>query len=217
MSGRVRLMSGPIAPRRTHPEKPTLDGSDSIAATKRTLRRDFVARRTAMDDDVRRDASKRALLNLVGALPLEPSSVVAAFWPMRGEVDTRPLFEALAALRIVTALPRVVGKAEALAFHRFRPGDALLEGRLRVFEPAPSAPRVLPTIVVVPMVAFDAAGYRLGYGGGFYDRTLAGLPPGHVAIGLALEVQRASALPYVATDVRLSTIVTETGVHHFPG
>jgi len=210
-------MPGPIAPSKTIAETTTIEGPGATGEMKRTLRREFIARRTALDDGVRRDAGKRALLNLIRALPLEPSSVVAAFWPMRGELDTRPLFEALATLRIVTALPRVVAKGEALVFHRFRPGDALVEGGMRVFEPAPAAPLVLPTVVVVPMVAFDAAGYRLGYGGGFYDRTLAGLAPDHVAIGLALEVQRATALPYVATDVRLSTIVTETGVHHFPG
>jgi 5-formyltetrahydrofolate cyclo-ligase len=192
-----------------------------IAETKRALRRDFIARRAALDDRTRLVAGRRALLHLVGALELCPESVVAAFWPMPAEPDTRPLFEALAALRVTTALPRVVGQGAPLAFHRFRPGNPLVEAGMRVFEPLPTAPLVRPTIVVVPMVAFDARGYRLGYGGGFYDRTLAGLGstlgPDHVAIGLAFEVQRASDLPHVATDVRLSTIVTETGVHHFPG
>ena len=189
----------------------------TIAETKRALRRDFIAHRAALDDRARLGAGRRALLHLVSALDLRPESVVAAFWPMPGELDTRPLFEALAALGVVTALPRVIGKGAPLAFHRFRPGNALLEAGMRVFEPLPIAPLVRPTIVVVPMVAFDAQGYRLGYGGGFYDRTLADLGPEVVAIGLAFEVQRASDLPHVATDVRLSTIVTETGVHHFPG
>jgi 5-formyltetrahydrofolate cyclo-ligase len=122
----------------------------------------------------------------------------------------------MASLDIETALPRVVAKDAPLAFHRFRPGNALLEGRMRVLEPSPAAPQVVPAIVVVPLVAFDAEGYRLGYGGGFYDRTLAGLGPDHLALGLAIEVQRASPLPRDTTDVRLETIVTETGVHHFP-
>ena len=185
-----------------------------VAETKRVLRRAFIARRAALDDNLRCAAGKRALLQLIGTLALGPESVVAAFWPMPGELDTRPLFEALAALRVTTALPRVVAKGEPLLFHRFRPGNPLVEGGMRVFEPSAAAPRVLPTIVVVPLVAFDARGYRLGYGGGFYDRTLAALGRDIIAIGLALEVQRASDLPHVATDVRLQTIVTETGVHH---
>jgi len=149
----------------------------TIAETKRALRRDFIARRAALDDRTRLGAGRCALLHLVSALDIRPDSVVAAFWPMPAEVDTRPLFEALAALGVVTALPRVVGKGAPLAFHRFRPGNALLEAGMRVFEPLPIAPLVRPTIVVVPMVAFDAQGYRLGYGGGFYDRTLAELGP----------------------------------------
>lgn len=191
--------------------------SAPIAETKRTLRRTFIARRAALDDSTRRAAARRALLHLVGALPLQSDSIVAAFWPLPAELDTRPLFEALAALGVVTALPRVVAKGAPLAFHRFRPGDALLEAGMRVFEPAATAPAVCPTIVVVPLVAFDAQGFRLGYGGGFYDRTLGALGPDVVAIGLAFELQRARALPHEATDVPLSTIVTETGVHHFPG
>ena len=190
--------------------------ADDVTATKRALRRDFIARRAALDDRARRAAGKRALLHLIGALPLEPDAVVAAFWPMAGEIDTRPLFEALAALGVVTCLPRVAAKGSPLAFHRFRPGDGLLEGTMRVLEPLATAPAVRPSIVVVPMVGFDDAGYRLGYGGGFYDRTLPTLDPGSVSIGLAFEVQRARALPRVATDVALSTIVTEAGVHHFP-
>lgn len=191
--------------------------SGTAAETKRALRREFIARRAALDDRTRCAAGRYALLHLLGALGLRPDSVVAAFWPMAAEIDTRPLFEALAALGVATALPRVVAKGAPLAFHRFRPGDALLEAGMRVFEPLATALAVRPSIVVVPMVAFDAGGYRLGYGGGFYDRTLAALGPDVAAIGLAFEVQRAGALPHEATDVRLSSIVTETGVHHLRG
>jgi 5-formyltetrahydrofolate cyclo-ligase len=188
----------------------------SAAARKRELRRDFMALRAAIDDQDRRDATKRALLNLIGALPLTPSSIVAAFWPLGAELDTRPLFNALAALGIATCLPRMAGKGKPLAFHRYRPGDALLEGPMRVLEPLPAAPALRPTIAVVPMLAFDEEGYRLGYGGGFYDRTLPSLGPDLVAIGLAFAAQRFAALPHEANDFRLGTIVTEAGVHHFP-
>ncbi len=170
-----------------------------------------------MDATDRRAASKAALLHLMTHLPLCPDSVVAAFWPLGAELDTRPLFGALAALGIATCLPRIVAKGRSLAFLRYRPGDALLEGPMRVLEPLPAATAVRPTIVVVPMLAFDDRGYRLGYGGGFYDRTLPTLGPGLTAIGLAFAAQRVPSLPHEANDVRLATIVTEAGVHHFPG
>jgi 5-formyltetrahydrofolate cyclo-ligase len=185
------------------------------ADLKRALRRECLARRAAISDDDRRIATKRALLNLMAALPLVPESVVAAFWPLGAELDTRPLFYALNALGIITGLPRMAGKGQHLAFHRHRPGDALLEGPMRVLEPLPTAPPLVPTIVVVPMLAFDNEGFRLGYGGGFYDRTLPALGSDPVAIGLAFELQHIAALPHEPNDVRLQTIVTDKGAHHF--
>jgi 5-formyltetrahydrofolate cyclo-ligase len=187
----------------------------SAARQKRALRASAMASRTALDAAERRAASQTALLNLIGRLPLRPDSVVAAFWPLGAELDTRPLFSALAALGIATCLPRMAGKGQPLAFLRFQPGDALLEGPMRVFEPLATAEPIRPSIVVVPLLAFDDRGYRLGYGGGFYDRTLPTLGPRLTAIGLAFEAQRVPALPREAADVRLEVVVTEAGVHLF--
>ena len=86
---------------------------------------------------------------------------------------------------------------------------------MRVLEPLPEGPALHPTIVIVPLLAFDAAGYRLGYGGGFYDRTLPTLLPSTVVVGLAFEAQQVASLPHNATDARLKQVVTEAGVHHF--
>jgi 5-formyltetrahydrofolate cyclo-ligase len=190
-------------------------GDGSAASLKRELRAIALARRDALDPALRRAASRAALLNLIATLPLQPGSVVAAFWPLGAELDTRPLFAALAPLGVITCLPRMAGKGRPLAFCRYRPGEALLEGPMRVLEPLPTAPSVQPTIVVVPLLAFDDRGYRLGYGGGFYDRTLPTLGPDLVAIGLAFADQRVPRLPDEANDVRLTTIVTERAVHHF--
>jgi 5-formyltetrahydrofolate cyclo-ligase len=186
------------------------------AREKRALRITARSRRDALDAAYRHTASKQALLNLLGFMPLRSDSTVAAFWPMGAEIDTRPIFNALAALDIATCLPRVAAKGRPLAFFRYYPGEALLEGSMRVLEPLPTAEVIRPTIVVVPMLAFDDAGYRLGYGGGFYDRTLPTLGPGLTAIGLAFAAQHVPALPREATDVPLEAIVTEAGVHHFP-
>jgi len=184
-------------------------------SAKRALRREAIQRRDALDDEERSAAARRALLHLVGYLRLTPESVLAAFWPIGRELDTRPLLEVMAALGITTCLPRMVATGEPLVFRRFRPGDALVEGAMRVLEPALDATAVSPSIVIVPMLAFDADGYRLGYGGGFYDRTLPALAARQV-VGVAFEAQRVAALPRGPNDVRLATIVTETGVHHFP-
>jgi 5-formyltetrahydrofolate cyclo-ligase len=191
-------------------------GDGSPASLKRQLRAVALARRDALDPAFRRIASRAALLNLITILPLEPTSVIAAFWPLGAELDTRPLFAALRPLGITTCLPRMAGKGRPLAFCRYSPGEALLEGPMRVLEPLPTAPIVQPTIVVVPLLAFDDRGFRLGYGGGFYDRTLPTLGPDLIAIGLAFADQHVARLPDEANDVRLTTIVTERGAHYFP-
>ena len=191
--------------------------AETVEATeKRALRIAARDRRDTLDAAYRQMASKQALLNLLGVMPLRSDSTVAVFWPKGAEIDTRPIFNALAALDIATCLPRVAAKERPLAFFRYHPGEALLEGPMRVLEPLPIGEMIRPTIVVVPMLAFDDAGCRLGYGGGFYDRTLPTLGPGLTAIGLAFAAQHVPTLPREATDVPLEVIVTEAGVHHFP-
>jgi 5-formyltetrahydrofolate cyclo-ligase len=186
-----------------------------VAAQKRVLRQRAIDLRSRLDGRARLAASRRALVHLVSLLQLQPESVVAASWPIGAELDTRPLFDILAALGVTGCLPRMVGRHRPLAFYPHRPGNPLVEGPMRVLEPLPDGPPVRPGIVIVPLLAFDDCGHRLGYGGGFYDRTLAELMPNLVAIGLAFEAQRVRHLPHEPTDFRLTRIVTEIGVHDF--
>lgn len=185
------------------------------AAEKQALRAVAMARRDGLDGEFRCRAARRAILHILRLLPMAPESAVAAYWPIGCELDTRPLLAALAALDITVCLPRIVGRERPLVFHCHQPGDPLLEGPMRVLEPLPESPIRVPDIVIVPLLAFDGEGYRLGYGGGFYDRTLAALGPAITAIGIGFEAQRLALLPREPNDVRLAAIVTEAGARHF--
>jgi len=148
-----------------------------------------------------------------------PGTVVSAFWPMAGELDLRPLLEALHARGCICALPVVVARHAPLVFRSWAPGVALVTSRFGISEPGPERPGVRPHQSLVPLLGFDHDGFRLGYGGGFYDRTLAalradGVGP-FVAIGAALAVQEHALLPRESFDERLDAVVTEAGVRRF--
>jgi 5-formyltetrahydrofolate cyclo-ligase len=150
-----------------------------------------------------------------------PGTVVSAFWPMPGELDLRPLLDALHARGCVCALPVVAGRQAPLLFRSWEPGVVLVTSRFGIAEPGPDRPEVRPQHTLVPLLAFDDEGYRLGYGGGFYDRTLAALRSDGagplVAIGVGLEAQRRPTLPREPFDERLDWLVTEEGVTRVAG
>jgi len=156
---------------------------------------------------------------MAGLLAAEPAGrVVALYDPIRTEIDPRPAV-AEAAGRLVLAMPVIAGPDQPLMFREWTPGAAMTTGPFGVAVPA-SGRWCDPEILIVPMLAFDAGGYRLGYGGGFYDRTLERLRGrgGRVrAIGIAYGAQRADSLPRDATDQPLDAIVTEAGLHRFDG
>ncbi len=141
--------------------------------------------------------------------------VVAGYWPVGFELDGRPLLLGLSAAGWALALPVVTAPDAPLAFRSWRPDDLLVAGGYGIPEPAPSAPLVRPAVVLVPLLAFDRAGHRLGQGAGHYDRTLAALRmPGSapvLAVGLAFAAQEVPAVPASVHDQRLDWIVTEQG------
>jgi 5-formyltetrahydrofolate cyclo-ligase len=177
--------------------------------------RDRVRQRRRLISPADRGAAAAAVVAVVaesGLLPVTPG-IVAGYWPVGSELDCRPLLHGLDAAGWGCVLPVVVGATLALRFRSWRPGQPLETGGWRIPEPAASAPDIIPTVVLVPMVAFDRAGHRLGQGGGHYDRTLAALRSrGSVlAVGLAFAVQEEPALPAEPHDQPLDWLVTENG------
>jgi 5-formyltetrahydrofolate cyclo-ligase len=159
----------------------------------------------------------RALAEHVNALKIGAGSVVGAYVAARDEADPRLLLEKLIAKDCAIALPRVVARDEPLAFHRWNPGDTLEKGAFGILEPAKDSPLAFPHILLVPLLAFDARGRRLGYGGGFYDRTLDFLRANStvLAIGVAYAGQEVADLPRESHDHQLDSVLTEHGVRDF--
>lgn len=148
--------------------------------------------------------------NLAAALAPHRGATLAGYWPMRGEPDPRP---AMAAHDGPVCLPEVMAPATPLRFRLWR-GEALVPGVFGTSHPPESCPEVTPRVLIVPLAGFDAALNRLGYGGGFYDRTLAQLRgQGPVtAIGLAWAGQQVGPIPIEATDEPLDLLVTDCDI-----
>lgn len=150
-----------------------------------------------------------------GLLKIPPGAIVAGYHAHRDEADPTLLLQVLARMGAHIAFPRVTARNAALEFHRIPDGEILHLGAFGIHEPLEHWPRARPDILLVPLLAYDDQGYRLGYGGGYYDRTLAGLP-GARAIGIAYAGQRVDFLPHDAHDCRLDAILTENGLTEFP-
>lgn len=150
---------------------------------------------------------------LADVLAAHRGRALSGYMPMRTEIDPLP---AMAAHDGTVGVPVIMGAAQPLRFREWSPGCAMMAGEFGALIPAEGA-WIEPQVVIVPLLAFDARGYRLGYGGGFYDRTLEGLRARHdiVAIGFAFASQEVEAVPIDATDQKLDLIVTETGVRQF--
>ena len=152
-------------------------------------------------------------------LRVMPGIPVAGYWPVRDEIDVRGLLADLVAEGADMSLPAIAGPDRPLAFRRWRPGDVLVAGSLGISEPPSDARAVVPQLLIVPLLAFDRAGYRLGMGRGYYDSTRRGLRGGGpvVAVGVAFAVQEVAEAPHDGFDERLDWIVTERGARRFGG
>jgi len=145
------------------------------------------------------------------------AEVISGYRPIRTEIDVTPLMEALHGVGHRLCVPVIEGAGLPLKFREWAPGAEMVEGPFGALVPA-AGDWLEPQLLIAPLVAFDAAGWRLGYGGGFYDRTLLGLRAKRrtLAVGFAYAAQQVAAVPHDATDERLDATVTEQGLIRFP-
>lgn len=182
----------------------------TIEDAKSDLRRAVSAKREALSREARRLAAV-AVAARAFPLPLAPGTVVSGFMPLKGEIDPLPLMRKLAADGAQLALPVIAGRGRPLVMREWRFGDSLTSGVWGIREPGVEAAEVAPDIILAPLLAFDRAGNRLGYGGGYYDRTIAQLRAARpvVVVGLAFALQEVAAVPVTADDVPLDLVLTE--------
>lgn len=187
--------------------------TETIAGEQARLRRQALAARARLTLAERQMAAEAAASTALAALAAMPGRV-ALFCAIRDEIDTGPLISLLTERGIACCLPVVEGKGLALLFRAYVPGDRLEAGAFGVPAPLATQPYVEPEVLFVPLAAFDRAGGRVGYGGGFYDRTLAQLRAERAvrAFGYAFAVQEVAHVPLGPYDERLDAVVTERGL-----
>ena len=190
---------------------PTANAVPSTLPSKADIR-DAAHRRRA---GLRHDGFAAALAAQAGVLGIAPGAIIAGYHAHHDEADPALLLQALTLAGAHIAFPRVIAKGEALEFHLLPGGEILRPGAYGIHEPLVHWPGTVPDVLLVPLLAYDDHGYRLGYGGGYYDRTLAALP-GARAIGIAYAGQRMDFLPRDAHDYPLNAVLTENGLTEFP-
>jgi 5-formyltetrahydrofolate cyclo-ligase len=181
-----------------------------VKAWRRTERARLIALRMALPPATRRAAGERIAAGIEQSLAERPG-ILGVYWPFRAEFDPRPLIDALRATGRAVALPVVVDKQGPLEYRAWAPGETLVPGVWDI--PVPEKREIVaPSAVLAPFVGFDAACYRLGYGGGYFDRTLAAMSPRPLAIGVGFAAQEIASIYPQAFDVPMDLIVTEAGV-----
>jgi 5-formyltetrahydrofolate cyclo-ligase len=182
--------------------------SVDLVARKMAMRAEAIVLRNACDPALGVDMAK----HVVHRCMPPPGAVVAGFWPLAHEIDIRPLLHALAAVSYDIVLPVTPERGKALTFRKWNVDDALLAGRYGTQHT--NGPEMTPDFILVPLLGFDAKGNRLGYGAGYYDRTLAALPDAF-RLGCAFAAQEFGEIPVGPEDVKLHAVVTEDGVKRF--
>lgn len=188
-----------------------MDGT-ALIEWRKAERRRLIAAREALDAATLARLRHRIDAALARSFPGLERATLAFCWPIRGEYDARHLARTLRGRGALTALPVVVAPRQPLVFREWHPGVELARGPLDIPYPKASA-EVVPTAVLLPMNGWDRAGYRLGYGGGFFDRTLAAFGKRPAVIGVAYELARMETIHPQPWDIPVDWVVTERGVY----
>lgn len=189
-----------------------------MKALKKKLREQTLARRDALDPRWRIEASL-TMADAAGMIDIEPGAPVSGFWPMRSEVDVRPLMFALREKGARLCLPAILDRT-TIEFRELVRGAPLVEMVFGTAGPGPEAETLDPSVMLVPLAAFDRRGHRIGYGGGYYDRAVERLRANGRAprlIGVAFDCQEVDRVPDEPHDIILPEILTESGLHRFAG
>ncbi|WP_136660900.1 5-formyltetrahydrofolate cyclo-ligase [Nitratireductor sp. XY-223] len=185
---------------------------------KNELRRQALAARDAMDAEARIEASLE--IDRIGAREIEvtPGTMVSGFWPIRSEVDVRPLMFSLREKGARLCLPAILDKT-TIVFRELVRGAPMVDTGFGTAGPGPDAEIVDPVLLLVPLAAFDCAGHRIGYGAGHYDRAISNLHEKGIEprlVGVAFAAQEVERVPSESHDVALSAILTERGLRPMP-
>ncbi len=183
----------------------------TLIERKRALRAAMQIRRQGLDERDRRSAAAGVLEIYQLEQPAELPAIVSGFWPIKDEIDIRPLMTHLNGEGCRLALPVVKGRGQRLSFRAWQPGDPLESGVFGTLQPSAGCETLEPDVLLVPLLACDAEGWRLGYGGGFYDRTLEDLRRRRkvTAIGVGFDRQLVAEVPHGADDQRLDWLLTD--------
>jgi 5-formyltetrahydrofolate cyclo-ligase len=192
------------------------DNDKSPQQLKAVLRRAAVARRDALPP-AERLAAALAIAERGAPVKIVPGIVVSGFSPLKSEISPLPLLRRLADAGASLALPVVAGRGQPLVMRAWSFGAPLVSGVWDIREPPADAPEVFPDILIVPLLAFDRRGHRIGYGAGYYDMTIGRLRAMKpiTAIGIAFAAQEIAAVPATPRDVRLDVVLTEDAAIDF--
>jgi len=188
----------------------------SLLRSKAEFRATVIAARDALSPE-QRGAAAAAVAARGLPFAVAPGAVVAGYAPIRSEFDPLPLLRRLADAGARLALPVITGREQPLQFRSFSIGEALERGPLGIQQPTVAAADVVPGILLVPLAAFDRSGHRIGYGAGYYDRSIATLRGRNrtIAVGLAFAMQEIDAVPALPHDALMDYVLTETDTFDF--
>jgi 5-formyltetrahydrofolate cyclo-ligase len=189
----------------------------AIEDAKAGLRAMAHKRRAAIHSGTRADAAKAATAHFFSGIGLTAGQIVAAYWPIRDELDSKPVLTKLMDTGQPVCLPVVMGDGLPLELRLWEDGAPLYPSGFGTLAPSETAPLCEPDVILMPLLGFDKAGTRLGYGGGYYDRTLGMLSKKPQLIGFAFASQELDRIPREAHDVPLDAVVTEAGYWPFGG